>query len=206
MATMLHPKVSIIIPFHHDRGWLQDAIDSVHQQSYQGEIELILSESTESVGYNLNRGIEIASGEFVKYLCDDDMLTFNSIHDSVKAMKGFDFIHGNAINKHTLHEIFQRPRIAKPTLKDMLSSNVIHGGTLMYRKDLFDKVGLFDEKLDCAEEYDFNMRCLSKGMKLGYCNATLYIYRRHDEQKSLGKKVNQIERAKRIEAIQNRFR
>ena len=203
---MLFPKVSIIIPFHHDRGWLQDAIDSVHEQSYLGEIELILSESTERVGYNLNRGIEIATGEYIKYLCDDDTLTRNSIHDSVKAMKGFDFIHGNAINKYALHEVFQRPRLSKPTLKDMIHLNVIHGGTLMYRKDLFDKVGLFDEELTCAEEYDFNMRCLQKGMKLGYCNATLYIYRRHDEQKSLGKAVDQVVRAKKIEAIQNRFR
>jgi len=51
-----------------------------------------------------------------------------------------------------------------------------------------------------------NMRALSKGMKLGYCNATLYIYRRHDLQKSLGKGIDQVERAKKINAIKDRFR
>jgi len=204
--TMKYPKVSIIIPFHHDRGWLDQAVQSVHNQTYEGEIELILSESKNSVGYNINRGVEIATGEYIKYLCDDDKLTLNSIEDSVKAIQGFDFIHGNAINKWATSEQFQAPRKSKPTLNDMIENNVIHGGTLMYRKDVFDRVGLFDESLDCAEEYDFNMRCLSKGMKLGYCNSTLYIYKRHDEQKSLGKAVNQIERAKKINAIKDRFR
>lgn len=206
MANQL-PKVSIIIPYHHDRGWLQDAIDSVHNQSYDGKIELLLSESKNPVGYNLNRGIEQASGELIKYLCDDDLLTANSIEDSVNCLlKGYDFIHGNAINKFPVHEVFQRPRMEQPTLKDMIHNNVIHGGTLMFRASLFDKIGLFDETLTSAEEYDLNMRALSKGMKLGYCNSTLYIYRRHDEQKSLGKGIDQIARAKKIDAIKDRFR
>jgi teichuronic acid biosynthesis glycosyltransferase TuaG len=203
---MKYPKVSLIIPFHHDRGYLDQAIQSVHNQTYEGEIELILSESKNSVGYNINRGVEIATGQYIKYLCDDDKLTLNSISDSVKAMKGVDFIHGNAINKWTWREEFQRPRKAKPSLYEMLDNNVIHGGTLMYSKELFDKVGLFDESLDCAEEYEFNLRCLSKGMKIGYCNATLYIYRRHDEQKSLGKGIDQSVRNEKITAIKNRFR
>lgn len=203
---MSFPKVTIIIPFHHDRGWLDEAIKSVKQQNYPGEIELLLSESTNSVGYNINRGIEIATGKYIKYLCDDDKLTFNSIWDSVRAIQGFDFIHGNAINKWSGREEFQRPRKAIPSLDNMLENNVIHGGTLMYSKELFDKVGLFDESLDCAEEYEFNMRCLQKGMRLGYCNSTLYIYRRHDEQKSLGKQANQRIRSEKIEAIKNRFR
>lgn len=200
------PKVTIIIPFHHDRGWLNEAIQSVHNQTYKGQIELLISESHNSVGYNINRGIEMATGEFIKYLCDDDRLTPNCINDSVVSMRGHDFIHGNAINKFPLVEVFQRPRKAKPTLNDMIENNVIHGGTLMYRKSLFDTVGLFDESLDCAEEYEFNMRCLAKGMKIGYCNNTLYIYRRHETQKSLGVQANQTLRNEKINAIKNRFR
>tara|TARA_R110000868_G_scaffold279203_1_gene539283 strand:- start:29119 stop:29730 length:612 start_codon:yes stop_codon:yes gene_type:complete len=200
------PKVTIIIPFHHDRGWLDEAIQSVHNQNYKGQIELLISESHNSVGYNINRGVEMATGEYIKYLCDDDRLTPNCITDSVVAIQKCDFIHGNAINKFPMMEVFQRPRKAKPTLNDMLENNVIHGGTLMYRKSLFDTVGLFDESLDCAEEYEFNMRCLSKGMKIGYCNATLYIYRRHEAQKSLGVQANQTLRNEKINAIKNRFR
>lgn len=199
------PKVSIIIPYKEDRGWLDQAIESVEWQSYRGQIELIESQSDKSVSHNINQGVKIAKGEFIKYLCDDDMLTLNSIEDSVNAIKGFDFIHGNAINKFPTYEHIQKPRLTNPTLKDMLVSNVIHGGSLFYRKSVFDKIGLFDTTLTCAEEYEFNMRAMSKGLKLGYCNSTLYVYRRHDNQKSLGKGVDQVARALKIQEIKDKF-
>ena len=33
------------------------------------------------------------------------------------------------------------------------------------------------------EEYEFNLRCLNAGFKIGYCNSELAIYRRHPNQK-----------------------
>ena len=205
MAAML-PKVSIIIPYKVDRGYLAQAIKSVELQTYKGEIELILSQSDNGVSYNINRGIEKATGEYIKYLCDDDFLTPNSIHDSVMALGGADFLHGNAFNLHPGHTERQKPKIENPTFKQMLNNNVIHGGTLMYRKDVFDRIGLFDETLDCAEEYEFNLRCLANGMRLRYCNQFLYNYRRHPKQKSLGKGIDQNLRQQKIMAIKAKFK
>lgn len=198
--------VSIIIPYSKDRGYLKQAIDSVYKQTYDGRIEILLSESPNNVSYNINVGVKQAKGDYIKYLCDDDFLTTNSIKDSVEAIQGFDFIHGVANNVFKTHTHVQYPRLKRPTLNDMLESNVIHGGTLMYRREVFEKIGLFDESLTCAEEYDFNLRCLKFGMKLGYTDKILYNYRRHDEQKSLGKGVNQELRAFKIKAIQDKWR
>ena len=75
----------------------------------------------------------------------------------------------------------------------------------MYRASVFECIGLFDESLDCAEEYEFNLRCLKAGMLLGYTPAVLYNYRRHDNQKSIGKSVDQFERKKKIDAIKRRY-
>ena len=199
------PKVTIIIPYKEDRGYLENAINSVKKQTYKGEIELIQSKSDGSVSYNLNRGIEKATGEYIKYLCDDDWLTVDCIEKSVKAMEGVDFIHGWAFNEFPKHRQIQRPRLEHPKMIDMLRSNVIHGGTLMYRRDVFDRVGLFDESLDCAEEYEFNLRCMYYGLKLGYCPHYLYHYRRHEKQKSLGKGIDQEARKEKIRAIQKRY-
>lgn len=200
------PKVSVIIPYSVDRGWLNEAIESVYYQTYRGKIELIESQSDNCVSHNINEGVKIAKGEFIKYLCEDDMLTDNSIEDSVKAMKGNDFIHGNAINLFSTYEVVHKPRWTAPTINEMLIGNYVHGGTLMYRKDVFDRIGGFDETLTSAEEYEFNMRALSKGLKLGYCPQSLYIYRRHDMQKSLGKGIDQVARALKIQAIKDRFK
>ena len=201
---MLQPLVSIIIPYSVDRGYLNQAIESVKNQTYTN-IELLIQNDNVNVSTNINNGIKRAKGEYIKYLCEDDYLTPNSITDSVKAIQGNDFIHGVSYNvKGNLIEK-QTPRIKHPSLNDMLFNNVIHGGTLMYHRSVFDKIGLFDETLTCAEEYDVNLRCLANGLKLGYTDAILYNYRRHEQQKSLGKGINQDERKAKIQAIKNRF-
>lgn len=205
MAVEL-PKISIVIPYKVDRGYLRQAEQSIREQQYNGEIQVIHAQSNHGVAYNLNRGIEQATGEYVKYLCDDDMLTPYSLLHSVSAIHGCDFIHGCAINFWADgREQIYRPTNTSPSLKEMAQRNVMHGGTLMYRRDVFDRIGLFDESLDCAEEYEFNMRCLQAGMKLGYTNSYLYRYRRHPQQKSLGANVDQQIRAKKIQQIQQRY-
>lgn len=201
--------VSIIIPYVKDRGYLDQAIESVYNQTFKGGIELIESKSNKSVGYNLNRGIEISKGKYIKYLCDDDLLTYNSIQDSVDAMNDNDFIHGNslAIDSFGNDLMFHRHvGSGSVDVKSMLVSNKIHGGTLMYRRDVFDRFGLFDESLTTGEEYEFNLRLLSLGAKLGHCNRWLYKYRRHHEQKSLGVNANQLERIKIINEIKQRYK
>jgi len=201
------PKVSIIIPYKEDRGWLDDALKSVYTQTYQGKIEVIIAKSNNSVSFNLNDGIKRATGDYIKYLCEDDLLTPNSITDSINCMGDYDFINGKA--KKFFQDgrvVLFTPPILKPNLEQLAQVNTINGGTLMYRKSVFDKVGFFDESLDCAEEYEFNLRCLSFGLRLGYCDNILYRYRRHNTQKSLGMGVDQKIRILKIEAIQNKYK
>lgn len=199
-------KVSVIIPYNHDRGWLDEAELSIKLQTHKN-IEVIHSKSDNGVSYNLNRGIEQATGDFIKYLCEDDMLTPHSIGMSLKAMKNNDFIHGNALTLNHSDKITEYHAPEKfPTIGQMAHSNCIHGGSLMYRADVFERFGMFDESLWTGEEYEFNLRIMSQGAKLGFCESFLYIYRRHDEQKSLGRKANQHERKKAIRAIRSKYR
>jgi GT2 family glycosyltransferase len=192
--------VTIIIPYSIDRGYLNQAIESVKNQKYSN-IELLIQNDNVNVSTNINNGIKKAKGKFIKYLCEDDYLTPNSITDSVEAIQGFDFIHGVANNVFPTHIQIQRSVSINPTLSQMLNNNVIHGGTLMFRKSVFDKIGLFNESLVCAEEYEFNLRCLWQGFKLGYTDKILYNYRRHDKQKSLDKGIDQAQRKLRIDEI-----
>lgn len=204
---MIYPMVTIIIPYRVNRGYLDKAIESIHLQNYPGAIEIIQSNHDEGVSFNINRGIEMASGEFIKYLCEDDWLPVNSIKDSVEGIQGHDFIHGKAYGYFHQNNIVEyEPPIKHPTLEQNSTKNVIHGGSLMYRKSVFERIGMFDESLDCAEELEMNLRCLQSGMSIGYVDSFLYYYRRHEQQKSLGKGVNQMVRAFKINEINQRFR
>jgi glycosyltransferase involved in cell wall biosynthesis len=183
-------KVSVIIPYRTDRGFLEEAIRSVENQTHKN-IELILSQGETGVSENLNNGIKQSSGDFIKYLCDDDILPPDSIENSLKGFKkGIDFVHGKAksFNGMVQNGIIYEPPKKNIRLEHLITHNYIHGGSLMYRREVFEEVGLFNESLWTGEEYEFNLRALSNGFKIGYIDKVLYYYRLHQEQKSIGNK------------------
>lgn len=180
-------KVSIIIPYKEDRGYLSDALISIDKQSYRN-IEVIPIQSDNYVGYNINRGVEKSTGDLICFLSDDDKLPMNSIEYRVNAFKrhDYDFLHTRAV-------CLFPGGLTKPynltnrdvTLASCLENNGIHGGTVMYKTELL-KENPFKEDLWTAEEWELNLRLLSKGYRLGYLNRVCYIYRRHSQQKSIG--------------------
>jgi len=201
------PKVSVIIPYNFDRGWLRNAIESVERQNYEGEIELIIEHGQVNVSTNLNRGIAKATGKYIRYLSEDDTLPTDSIKLSVEFMESNNlyFMHADALTTKGGRTIRQQPLVRNPSLAQMIYRNVIHGGTVMYRADVLKQFP-FDESLSCGEEYDVNLRLLKNGFELGYLPRVNYYYRRHDKQKSLGKDANQIARREEIEMIKNRYK
>jgi len=161
---------------------LKEAINSVPK-----EVQLLISKGDGNWPENFNKVLSLAEGDYIRYLHEDDMLTPNCIEDSVRAMEeqGVDFIHGNALqlSMRTNQQILYRPTQAVPTIDALLKKNTLHSATLMYRRQVFEQIGGFDETLNVMEEYEFNLRCLKAGFKLGYCNSTLAVYRRHSKQK-----------------------
>ena len=186
-------EVTVIIPYNIDRGWLKDAVSSVSDS-----VQLILSQGDGNWPQNFNKALKQAEGAYIKYLHEDDMLTPNCIEDSVRAIKEqkVDFIHGNALQhtQETGNDVIWRPKVLIPTLEQLLTKNTIHSATTMYCREVFDKVGMFNEtdSVRSFEEYEFNIRCLQMGMKIGYCDSLLAIYRRHPNQ--LIKRTSRVKR------------
>lgn len=197
------PRVTVIIPYNKDRGWLKDAVESVPDW-----VQLIQSQGEGNWPENFNKALHQATGDYIKYLHEDDMLTPNCIEDSVEAMEaqGADFIHGAAvelIQKNNKRINYKSSNIY-PTFGSLMKSNSIHSATLMYRKEVFEQLGGFDETLNTQEEYEFNLRCLQAGFKIGYCDQPLAIYRRHDAQKV--RTVPKSMKDKEKQEVLNKFR
>jgi GT2 family glycosyltransferase len=176
-------KVTVIIPFKENRGWLDKAIASVPK-----DVQLILSKGDGNWPQNFNKALPQAKGDYIKYLHEDDMLTENCIEDSLHTFETqiVDFIHGDAYELYmsTGKTGLYVPRTKEPTFTDLLNRNVIHSTTLMYKREVFEKIGGFNEShsVYSFEELEFNLRCLKAGLKIGYCNKPLAYYRRHPGQ------------------------
>lgn len=199
---------------------MHQARESVFNQTYTGEIELLRSDLVNpdhgkmNTSENLNFLIKKATGKYIKYLCEDDELTPISIEASVQAMEeqGCDFMHGNSINRFMqpdgshVDKLYY-PRLTAPTIPTICEGNYVHGGTLFYKAAMLKEMAFpFDPELNTAEEMDLTLYLLKSGKKMGYCDKFLYIYRRHEGQKSLGKMANQEARAIVHEQIKNRYR
>lgn len=196
-------KVSVIIPYNIDRGYLKYAIQSVKDQTYPF-IELIMANQP---GYtcaqNINWGFKQSTGQLIKILAEDDMLPSNSITDLVSGMPGYDFISANA---RYIGEVNYVDYGHQTTLDEMLIHNQIHGGTVLYTRLCFIMTGGYDETLTTGEEYDFHLNLLNLGFKHGYIDKLVHIYRVHPFQKSTW--TNSEEKLKRhqyIQQIRNRY-
>jgi len=202
-------KVSVIIPYKEDRGYLGEALNSIHQQTYKN-VELILSQSDNTAGYNMNRGIEKATGDLICYLCDDDLLTKNSIQDRVDYFLEYpntDFVHGRGwklLQNGSKYEY--KLNDSRTTFKSCLINNGIMGGSTMYRKELLEEFK-FDEELWTCEEWELHLRMLKAGKKLSFVGKFCYIYRIHPLQKSIGNRSfeYQSKRDKVKDEIRNKY-
>ncbi len=172
-------KVTVIIPYRKDRGWLQEAIDSV-----PGWCELVVEQGDANKSILFNRALEKATGEIIKVLDEDDMLIEDGLKMQADALRDYDIIHANAIYIDSHGHITGRyiPRVKHPTLQDILKKNTLHNPSMIYRRSVFEALGGYDETLPKSQDYEYHLRCLSAGMTIGYCDSFVVYYRLHQEQ------------------------
>lgn len=204
--------ISIIIPTYNRSGFLREAIDSVLKQTwkdfeliivddgstdntqellsnYTGKISLI---STEHKGPSAarNRGIQTAQGEYITFLDSDD------IWKPDKLKKQMDFFKNNPhIFICQTEEIWIRKgRRVNPRKKHVKHSGwifekclplcIVSPSSVMLHRRVFDRVGLFDEKMPACEDYDLWLR-VTPHYQIHLIDEPLIIKRGgHDDQQS----------------------
>ncbi|MHB1185603.1 MAG: glycosyltransferase family 2 protein [Desulfobulbia bacterium] len=178
--------VSVIIPTHNRAGFLPQAIESVLSQSY-ANFELIVVDdgSTDetpallsSYGTALtslrqenrgpaaarNAGISAACHPLLAFLDSDDQFTKNKLELQVRAMEAQPELlisHTQEIWFRNGHHLNQKKRHAKEggdIFARSLELCVVGMSTVMVRRELFDRVGLFDESFPCCEDYELWLR------------------------------------------------
>ena len=210
---MTTPLISVIIPVRNAAKYLNAAIDSVLAQTYRPiEVICINDGSTDATGSILsgygdrirvientkptgvsaarNRGIAVATGEWIAFLDADDVWDPDKL--AVQLNKGeteADIIHSNAriidekgaIQKESMQE---GPKIANLTFVDLLEGNWLFLLTVMVRRTAINAVGGFNTKCPPAEDWALWLSLAAAGYRFRYVNAILGSYRRHGENAS----------------------
>jgi glycosyltransferase involved in cell wall biosynthesis len=144
----------------------------------------------ENMGYShaKNVGIKASSSDILVMLDADDMTTLNGISLRYEEMqKGFDLVHGPVLDfttsggaiktkKSKLWKQWKRSKQNAPCYR------LIHAQSVMLKKDIHKKIGLYDESLRSKSDREMWARILFNNFKMSYVDDPVSYYRRHSKQ------------------------
>jgi glycosyltransferase involved in cell wall biosynthesis len=170
-------KVSIIIPYNIDRGFLKAAIASCEDQddfTLGVDYEIITQQGDYFVSKNVNDAIAKAQGKYIKKCDEDDMLTPNCLIDLYTFAEegGYDFVCANAV--HFGDENNTISSMIPETVGELADLKSIHISSGLFLRSAMLEV---NEEMWTAEDFDLILRMASGGCKFGYLDAVVYMYR-----------------------------
>jgi len=145
----------------------------------------------------VNRGLGLARGEYCTILPDDDTILRNKLEvlasfldrqpaaDAVYSLPRYFDVAGNVIDAP---RAFRRFLVAHPVLTwDHVARGdgmMIHGTSLLYRRQMCIDAGGWDTNLDTGEEWEFHLRLLKMGYTFYSLDVVTTGYRVHPGCKS----------------------
>jgi glycosyltransferase involved in cell wall biosynthesis len=206
---MNEPHVSVIIPTHNRRDWLERAMCSALAQT-ESRLEVIVVDDASSDGTAdflgaqaaadsrvrvlrnstalggggaRNAGIAIARAPWVAFLDDDDEWMPEKLARQLRLLVAHP---GAVACSASFEQHFPGGRVrhfavaAAPSLDDLLYDNVLGGASVcVCRRDTLVAIGGFDPRLRSAQDYDLWIRLRERGQIVA-CNEPLVKYREHD--------------------------
>lgn len=225
---MMKGKVSVVLPVRYvNFNWLKRSISSVLGQDYQNlELIIVNDEATENIDnliksfkirkyiknnrnrklpYSLNRGFEVANGEYHTWTSADNFMLPGMISRLVRELeqrRDFSVVCGRSkvIDEHGNFIVLPSGELKAAKLSGYeLSNTYIEtkytyystlGACFLYKKEVWEQMGGYDESLHGAEDYDFWIRTSRKFKicRIPWEEEPLYVYRVHSS--SISSNVN----------------
>ncbi|MBR3230229.1 MAG: glycosyltransferase [Bacilli bacterium] len=221
------PLISFIIPVYNiEREYLSDCLESILNQSYQNfEICLADDHSTNSdtiktlkeyemkdsrikvvyrkenghISKATNSALEIASGDYIALMDDDDILSSDALYKVALAINenDADFIYSDE------DKLDMSGNLCEPHFKSDFAEHSLYGGNYIchftiVKKELFDKIGGFREEYVGAQDFDLFLRATEKAKKICHIPEILYHWRKvpGSTADTIGNKTYAIENGK----------
>jgi len=218
----MSPKVSVVIPAYNYGHYIEGAVDSALQQSYENiEVIVVDDGSTDDTLQRLeryqgeprfqvvtqlnsgaasarNRGVESSSGEMIAFLDADDSYRADNISEKVNFLTtypeyawcysdwawvdeaGVAYKQGSDATVSLAHLKAQGDVFQKALQGYRLGTNVF-----LFRREVIESVGGFDENLAVLEDYDLYLRAAA-GFPLGYVDKVLCDVFQHEDSLGTG--------------------
>ena len=214
--------ISVVIPTHNRDRLLKRAILSILNQTYN-KIEIIVVDDASicdnkkildnfdsriiyhrfetQQGANIcrNKGVELASGQYIAFLDDDDVWREDKLHEQLRFMIKNDidlsytgkYIFTIGENQRIINRrySFTWPK-SQNFKKEIMRKNFIGTtSSILVKKDKFLEVGGFDPNMPAIEDYDFYIRFIFAGFTVRGIDKGLVYYYVYKENTSLSRNL-----------------
>jgi glycosyltransferase involved in cell wall biosynthesis len=202
VVTLLTPVFDTPVP------WLHEAVDSVLAQVYENwELLLIDDGSTDSdlvralpglaardrritvvtlenhqgISAALNRGLDLANGDWVTFLDHDDVLEPDALFQNVKLLQQHPELDLIYSDEDKLTDQGFDSRNLKPDWSPdfFLSCNYLCH-MIFLRRELIRAVGGFESQFDGSQDYDLLLRITERTNRIHHIPRVLYHWRRSE--------------------------
>lgn len=135
-------------------------------QKYTDSIDVLISESDDGIYDAMNKGVRLASGEWIVFLNGGDQFHDYSVLDKVSIyfdIQGYDVFYADEERyKNGKCHIYKLPEKIPPYF--MCYQAFAHQ-SMAFRRCLFEKYGMFDVDFKISGDSEFNTRLLEKRVK-----------------------------------------
>ena len=139
----------------------------------------IISERDDGIYDAMNKGLSYSTGDVIGYLHSDDLLANEKILGEISSIfsnNDIDVIYGNLeyVKRTDLNNIVRYWRAGKFSLSKLKFGWMPPHPTIYVRREIYNRVGLFDKELKISADYDFILRMLkTSGLKIYYHDRTM---------------------------------
>lgn len=193
-------KVSVIVPVYNSSMYLKECIDSIINQTYKNlEIIIVDDKSTDNsveiiknykdkriklieldvnsgVAIARNKGVEVATGNYICYIDSDDYWKREKIEKQIKFIKNKEFIYSaySYLKNNKFHKA-KVPR--KITYKEALKNTTIFTSTVMFNMNYLKKEDIYMPNIRKGQDTATWWQILKKGITAYGIDEDLVVYR-----------------------------
>ena len=202
-----YPNLEYIIV---DAGSTDGSVEII--KKYQRYLTYWISEKDEGMYDAINKGLKIASGDFLAYLNSDDLYLPNTVQTVVEYFHSHpdtSLIYGdcNFIDSEGRFLYSYHYPAFKWVRFIVLNWSSIPQQATFWRRDIHKKIGYFNPEFKMAGDFEFYAR-VGKHFRIAHLKKVLAIYRLHKKSLSLtwqDKNQEEVERIHQRYGVSNGF-